>query len=1209
MRLPRLIVVLGVFAVLILVILVGSALVLPRLIDSQLVKQQIGSLLAEKTKGSLTLDRVDLLWFPRPALLIERAQISFQENMRGTIRTAKIYPSIFYLLTGRLVVRRAQLQEPVLKVHLPERSEKPLDIEELEKNIRAALTRLATELPALRIDLSDGSAEIEIGDNPPVTLENVEAQAVASSKELRFRLSARSNLCNRFRLEGKIPHESPAARLEVAVDQLKLKPTLASLPQHFYDDLQEGEVSFDLEVATLGLRKIKAEIDGSAVAFVLARRGGKANIRAKRLRANVLYDNGAIEAKLEQLDLVSPRLKASGELKVHPGSLSARIQIRDVDVAEIREPALRITGDFAGVKTLFRFVRAGTIPEMILQSGGRSFAEMRMNKNIGVSGLFRNGRVFVAGPDLDLENVAGSVRISGGSLEAEDLAANLGTAKGWGGRLRLGLEGKTAPFHLDISVHSGAQELQSILLRLVRDEGFRGELLKVRNVAGELSGRLVLGETLDAISPAVSVLKTEITATYDPVPFPIVIRSGGLNYSQSTIRLENVQGSVGRSTLAGLNATLRNDGSHQIKIDSGRIALDVEQIETLVHNFKNLRTRLGKLESARGRVELENLTLSGVLDDPAGWNFRGRGTVKQVEIRHAGLPGPVAFFRGKFDATEAGIVLSDAAAEMLDASLIGGGTYESTRGGPLRLEIRGNAIIGGQMAQWLSRRIELPEEVMLRSPLKVAAERIAWQAAGDISFRGQVTIAGGPQLFLDAVKDPKRVVLRNLTVDDGARRAQMTLQLAKGDLDASFKGSFEQETLNRIFASFPSPGVSLLGDMQVSASLKKPLRFSAHGRLEGSNLVVPLKQERAVVEKFRVDADGTSVMIRSAQLRWRNSRLAISGKVAGEKEALRVDMDVTGDQLSWEDLNRSLGRESPPREDKEGTALSLPPVAGTIRLKTDSFTFERFNLSPLQMTATISPSLIRAEIDRGVVCGINTTGRFDVVGEEIGVDLELAATETQLEPTTVCVTNSQTDIKGTYSLKARISGRGDREQLRSALKGSFEFSARDGEFVRSAGIDATFDYLNGTGDFAVNFPDLNKQSFPYRLLTARGTFDGGNVLSDEIIVQASPLTLTGQGSVDLRRKLVDVKGLIAVALPAHQVIKRIPVIGDIVGGSLIGIPLRVSGSLDRPQVTYLSPADVGTELLNLPMRVLSAPLDAIRLFTPIVDAPSKSLTE
>jgi hypothetical protein len=250
------------------------------------------------------------------------------------------------------------------------------------------------------------------------------------------------------------------------------------------------------------------------------------------------------------------------------------------------------------------------------------------------------------------------------------------------------------------------------------------------------------------------------------------------------------------------------------------------------------------------------------------------------------------------------------------------------------------------------------------------------------------------------------------------------------------------------------------------------------------------------------------------------------------------------------------------------------------------------------MTADLSPSGIRADITEAVACGIKASGRIDVLGREIGLDMGLTAADADLEPTALCLTDKRSDVKGTYSMSARINGRGERENLLSSLKGKFEISARDGEFVRSSAADATFDYLNATGDFKVTFPDLDKETFPYRLISIQGRIDGENVISDEVIIQATTLTITGQGKVDLRRRQIDAKGLISVAMPANQLIKRIPLIGPLVGGRLIGIPLRVAGSLDRPDVQYLSPADIGMELVHMPLRVLNAPLEAIRLFTP-----------
>jgi hypothetical protein len=72
------------------------------------------------------------------------------------------------------------------------------------------------------------------------------------------------------------------------------------------------------------------------------------------------------------------------------------------------------------------------------------------------------------------------------------------------------------------------------------------------------------------------------------------------------------------------------------------------------------------------------------------------------------------------------------------------------------------------------------------------------------------------------------------------------------------------------------------------------------------------------------------------------------------------------------------------------------------------------------------------------------------------------------------------------------------------------------------------------------------------------------------------------------------------------VISRLPLISSILGGSLLAIPVRVTGSLERPDVTYLSPADVGTELLDLPLRILGMPIGAMRLFTPGGDSSDQN---
>src|SRR5512135_1825231 len=103
MKSPRAVMFLGGVAAVVMIVVVFSALLLPRLVDSRFIKDKVSSELSKKTAGSVSFAKIALSWFPRPTVLIENTEISFHDRVQGSIRTTKIYPSILYLLTGRIV--------------------------------------------------------------------------------------------------------------------------------------------------------------------------------------------------------------------------------------------------------------------------------------------------------------------------------------------------------------------------------------------------------------------------------------------------------------------------------------------------------------------------------------------------------------------------------------------------------------------------------------------------------------------------------------------------------------------------------------------------------------------------------------------------------------------------------------------------------------------------------------------------------------------------------------------------------------------------------------------------------------------------------------------------------------------------------------------------------------------------------------------------
>jgi hypothetical protein len=363
-----------------------------------------------------------------------------------------------------------------------------------------------------------------------------------------------------------------------------------------------------------------------------------------------------------------------------------------------------------------------------------------------------------------------------------------------------------------------------------------------------------------------------------------------------------------------------------------------------------------------------------------------------------------------------------------------------------------------------------------------------------------------------------------------------------------------------------------------------------------------MNDDVAIVDFFFLEAEPNGLNLRSANVRWKNSRLAFMGKMLAAAKALRVDMDISAERIVWEEISAIIGSEDHQGNNPRSSGIPLPPLEGTVRLNADNFSFAGFSSKPLHVTASLSPHGISGEIQRGNVCAIPAVGKLNFMDGELGFDLSLSVTDGELDSTSLCLTENQQSITGSYSLQAHVTGRGPVEKLAQTLRGEFEFAARDGQFVQSSNIDtpleATFDYLNRTGDFNVAFPDLDRESFPFRSISIRGSVEGTTLAKDELVLQSSLLTIAGQGNLDLEKKQIDVRGLVSVRIPGSGFLRSIPILGSVLDPSLLGIPVRVRGSLEQPAVSYLSPKDIGAKLLNIPLRILGLPREAIRIFTP-----------
>jgi hypothetical protein len=81
--------------------------------------------------------------------------------------------------------------------------------------------------------------------------------------------------------------------------------------------------------------------------------------------------------------------------------------------------------------------------------------------------------------------------------------------------------------------------------------------------------------------------------------------------------------------------------------------------------------------------------------------------------------------------------------------------------------------------------------------------------------------------------------------------------------------------------------------------------------------------------------------------------------------------------------------------------------------------------------------------------------------------------------------------------------------------------------------------------------------------------------------------------VDYIRNKIDVMVLVAPFKTVDWVVKKIPLVRRVLRGTLIAVPIKVTGDLADPKVSPMSASAVGSSLLDVMKRTVKLPLEVI----------------
>jgi uncharacterized protein YhdP len=250
--------------------------------------------------------------------------------------------------------------------------------------------------------------------------------------------------------------------------------------------------------------------------------------------------------------------------------------------------------------------------------------------------------------------------------------------------------------------------------------------------------------------------------------------------------------------------------------------------------------------------------------------------------------------------------------------------------------------------------------------------------------------------------------------------------------------------------------------------------------------------------------------------------------------------------------------------------------------------------------ATVSFNQDRADIrlSETKLCGIDSPGLFSFTGDGFSLDMILEGKGLDVATSYTCLTNGQVKMTGTLDFSSQLTAQGQMDELVKSLKGPLETTFSNGVIEQDKLMARTLEVLNVTEIVKGRLPDLGSTGLAYTTMTLQGEFQNGKLIIHKYFMDGETLNLIGNGEIRLEEETADAQLLAAPFKTVNTVVKHIPGVNYLLAGSLVTIPVSITGTLADPKVKVMSASAVGSSLYNLAERTIKSPFKLIEKINP-----------
>ena len=1190
------------------ILLFAAILIVPRFIDRDVLKDRVRREVSKLVEGEFDFKRIDLSLFPSPHVLLFEPELNLPQRLTASAQVIEVYLEILPLLTGKINLNNARIQQPDLNIMLPKSTAGdnapagPVAVGDLLRNVSAAFAALPIfKIPTFNGHVTDGRLRLVYDNTTAFELHDVEADLQNVSDKVTFRITSASDILNSVSISGwtNIRQSKGSARIIIK----NLRPGIAY--NAFWPDAAlkiqgaDTDVSVDFTMDTAEKMVMNFSLTLPHVRLVQA--GRTADIKTRGLKGSLDFDKNSATLSLAELVLDDPQMRLSGNLIVSEEDPQLRLQFygRDIDVEATREVALAAAGTNDVIQNIFDIIKGGTVPLVTVTGQAKTPGDLGDLDHLVIRAQLQQGDVIIPGVQLEVTDTGGDVVISQGILAAEKLQAKLGNSLAQNGQLKLDLTQDVMPLEVEADIQADMADLPAILKRLIDDKDVRKQLDLIRDLKGSANGKLALGGDTDQIKVSVSASDIQLSARYKEIPYPLAITGGHITYGENRIGWGQLNGRIGKSSIAGLSGGLDLAKNGRLEITSGRSRIFVTEILAWMSSHEKMRELAKYHGGGKSIIRLSAVNLRGPLNVFRKWRFNIAGDIEDLVLQNLPeRPGPLKIASLKFNVDQQTFRYFGGQLSMLDGAWNVSGTHRQYLDGIDRdISLTFDGHMGPQTTRWFSKVLRAPPWLKLR-PLTLATSHLNYADNGKRTLSASLAIQDGPKVFTHMRLASDEVVVKKLVIDDRVSRATLGITYQNRELDVSFNGSLHKSTLDRLFQEKAHLSGWIDGNMRVHIDFEHLYNLSLDGELNGHDMLVPLKSESPLkIKRLAVNGDRHTILIKSADLSWSDLRLNMSGSVEPRApKHLWLDLDIDADTVDADQLMQTLKGKDDHKDQKPAAKSPSLPIQGNIRFKTERLKIKKLTVQPLQADIRLQKDIADITLTETGICGISTPGTVKVSSQSLQFDLNPGAKNEDMNSTLNCFENEILKADGQYSMAGSFQGRGKAQDLLKTSSGRLELTVSDGHIYRDIVVMNVLKFLNVTQVLTgrVTAKQMMEKGFGFKLFQVQSRLQGGRLLHEKIILNGNEMTITGAGEIDLLNEHIDFTLLVAPQKTLDNILRHIPLIGGILH-TIDTIPLSLKGTYDHIYVLPLAPSAVAFELMEVMKETLGIPIKLIHM--------------